>query len=214
MEGETKADFWGWGRFAPKKGRVIKNRDVKLVQADAHQAELRIRNDWLADGEAMIHEELTAGIRRHQTVYVLDLTYRLTPTADVRLGQSAFGGFSARFRKDGRCIFSDAKGEVKRPVPHYLKPQTNWPAAEWYDYSIRLADGRTVGLAVVDHPDNPPTRWHNNRGVWFINPCVTSLGPLTLKKGEPLALRYRLVCHDGPPPVELLQELARQWRQR
>jgi hypothetical protein len=212
MEGAKKADFWGWGKFAPTKGRVIENRSVELVAADGQRAELRIRNDWVAEGEAMAQEELRVAARRHETVYVIDLTYRLTPTVETKLAQSAFGGFCVRFRKDGKCSFSGPNGEVKLPNPHYLKPKTCWPAADWYDYSITLADGKTVGLAVIDHPKNPRTAWHNNRGVWMLNPCITAPGPITMKKGEPLVLRYRLVPHDGPTPAQLLGSLATEWR--
>jgi len=214
MHGAKDADFWGWGRFAPTKGRVIENRNIEYLAADQQRAEVRILNAWLADGDVMIHEDLRAAARRHESVYVIDLAYRLTPAADVRLAQSAFGGFCVRFRKDGKPTFRDPKGEVKLANPHYLRPKTDWPAADWYDYSIQLADGKTVGMAVIDHPGNPPTRWHNHRRVWMVNPCITALGALTLKKGQPLLLRYRLVPHDGPAPAPLLRTLAKQWRQR
>ena len=29
-----RGDFWAWGLYAPREGRVIQNRDVKLVSAD------------------------------------------------------------------------------------------------------------------------------------------------------------------------------------
>ena len=32
-----------------------------------------------------------------------------------------------------------------------------------------------------------------------INPCIVAPGPVTLKAGQPLRLRYRLITHDGPP---------------
>jgi hypothetical protein len=48
----------------------------------------------------------------------------------------------------------------------------------------------------------------------MINPCVTAQGPITLKGDEPFVLRYRLVVHDGPAPVELLKTLAAEWREQ
>jgi hypothetical protein len=48
----------------------------------------------------------------------------------------------------------------------------------------------------------------------MINPCVTAKGPIALKKDEPFVLRYRLVVHDGPAPVELLRTLSTQWREQ
>ena len=42
----TKADFWGWGAFATREGRVVQTQDVKLVKTDAAHAELEIHDDW------------------------------------------------------------------------------------------------------------------------------------------------------------------------
>jgi len=212
VRGAKDADFWGWGQFAPTKGRVIENRSVELVSATNDRAELSIKNAWLADGDVMLNEDLTATVRQQGVATILDLRYTLTATADTKLDQSSFGGFSVRSRKDGDFRFVGPEGEVKLPVPHYLKAETDWPAADWYGYTIALKDGKTVGLAVIDHPSNPPAKWHNNRGVWFINPCITAPGPLTMKKGEPLVLRYRLVAHDGPTPSDLLKALLAEWR--
>src|ERR1700692_245027 len=30
--GVRRADFWGWGVYAPREGRVVQNREVKLVK--------------------------------------------------------------------------------------------------------------------------------------------------------------------------------------
>jgi len=217
MHGAKDADFWGWGQFAPTKGRVIENRSVERriagnPHADQQKAELAIQNAWMADGAVMLDESLRATVRQQGVATVLDLVYTLTPTADTRLDQSSFGGFSVRSRKDGQFAFIGPEGEVKRPVPHYLKAETDWPAADWYGCTLTLADGKAVGIAVVDHPKNPPALWHNNRGVWFLNPCITAPGPLALKKGEPLVLRYRVVAFDGPAPAELIKTLAAEWR--
>jgi hypothetical protein len=100
---------------------------------------------------------------------------------------------------------------VDLPGPHYSLPNSDWPSEPWYDYSIKLkSDGKLVGVAVLDHPMNPPTRWHNV--LWMVNPCITSFGPLTIHPSEPLILRYRVVVHDGVAPTDLLQKLSVEWR--
>ncbi|MFH1266724.1 MAG: sulfatase/phosphatase domain-containing protein, partial [Planctomycetota bacterium] len=144
--------------------------------------------------------------------HAIDLRYELKPTAEVVLDQAAFGGFCVRCRKDGEITFTGPEGPVSLPWPHYLKPETDWPGADWYDLSVKLPGGKTVGVSVLDHPGNPPTAWHNLASLAMINPCILAAGPVTLKKGEPLVLRYRLVAHDGPAPVELLRTLSAQWR--
>jgi len=214
MEGKKPADFWGWGAWAPTENRVITNRSVKLVEADAKHAVLEVRNDWTAEGEVMMEEATTIAARVRQGLYVIDLDFRLTPTSDITLKQTAFSGFCVKARKDGEAVYVSPKGEVKLPNPHHLKPETDWPTADWYDYTIKLSGGKTVGAAVLDHPGNPPSLWHNLAPIAMVNPCIVAPGPVQLKQGQPLRLRYRLVVHDGPPPTELLNQLGAEWRRQ
>jgi hypothetical protein len=46
----------------------------------------------------------------------------------------------------------------------------------------------------------------------MINPCIVAEGPVKVKAGAVLMLRYRLVVHDGPTPTKLIEELAAEWR--
>jgi len=213
MTGATEADFWGWGKFAPTEGRVIEAGDWRMAGKEDRMT-MHVRNQWLADRSPMIHEDLAATVRQEGPANVIDLTYTLEPTADVTIDRSAFGGFCVRCRKDGEVTFTGPEGKVSLAWPHYLKPETDWPAADGYDLSIELEDGKTVGMAVLDHPDNPPSGWHNVGRLAMMNPCITAAGPITLTKGEPFVLRYRLVAHDGPAPVDLLKTLSAEWREQ
>jgi len=219
LKGKQKADFWGWGAWAPTKGRVIKNRSIKLVEADSTHAILEVRNAWDVEGEAMINEvlsitasEQSAGRLSADNAYVIDLHYQLTPTVEVTLDKTAFGGFCVKARKDGKSVYTSPKGEVKLPNPHHLKPETDWPPVDWYDYTIKLNSGKTIGVTVFDHPANPPTTWHNLRTISMVNPCIVAPGAVTMKKAQPFNLRYRLVVHDGPAPIKLLKKLSEPWR--
>lgn len=212
MTGKQKADFWGWGEWAPTKDRVIQNRSVRLIEADASHAALEVRNDWLVGERAMIHELLNVEAHEMKGAYLIDLNYRLTPTEDVTLDQTAFGGLCVKARKDGKGVYASPSGEVRLPDPHYLKPETDWPAADWYDYTIKLDSGKTAGIAVLDHPSNPPTKWHNLAPIAMVNPCIVAPGAVKLRKDTPVRLCYRLVIHDGPTPIELLKELSEKWR--
>jgi len=207
----SRGDFWGWGEFAPTNGRIIKNRKIELSRGNAEYAELEIRNAWMVQDRVMMDEFTSVQVREQQGVYVVDLDYDLTPVVDLILNHTAFGGFCVRARNDGDSYYATADGKVQLPDPHYSVPELNWPAGEWYDYTIKLNNGKTIGIAVLDHPGNLPSTWHNPRYVWMVNPCIVAGGPVTVKKGETLRLRYRLVVHDGPTPRELLGTLYRQW---
>jgi Family of unknown function (DUF6807) len=206
-----RGDFWSWGFYAPRDGRVIQNRDIKLVRADAKRAQLEIHNEWLIENKKLIDETDEVTVSERDGVYVIDLAYRLAPVVDYVLKRQAFGGFAVQGQKAGEHYYSTASGKVTLPSPYYSVPDLDWPAEPWYDYTIHLAsDGKVVGVAVLDHPLNPPTRWHNT--VWLINPCITSFGDMTIHPDDPLILRYRVVVHDGPPPTEVLQKLSEEWR--
>ncbi|MCY2988591.1 MAG: PmoA family protein [Planctomycetota bacterium] len=212
MQGQKAADFWGWGQFAPTKDRVIVNRSLKAVAADAQHAVLEARNDWVAEDVTLIAETTTITARQTQGLNVIDFDFRLLPQSDITLQQTAFSGFCVKSRKDGKAVYTSPEGEVKLLAPHHLKPETDWPAAAWYDYTIALDSGKTLGATVVDHPGNPPSPWHNLQAIAMINPCIVAPGPVTLKAGQPLRLRYRLLTHDGPLPLELVKQLSDEFR--
>ncbi|MFL6447141.1 MAG: DUF6807 family protein [Bryobacteraceae bacterium] len=209
----SRADFWAWGVYAPRDGRVIENRSVKLVGADSKEARIQVVNEWFVGKRKMLDEIDDVTVKEQDGAYILDLDYRLTPIADYILNRSAFGGFDVQCRKDGDSYFSTATGKVQHRDPHYAFPELNWPSEPWYDYSIRLKDtAKTVGAAVIDHLDNPPTTWHNSRTLWMLNPAITAVVPVTIPRDTPLRLRYRVVVHDGDTPTELLQKLSAEWR--
>lgn len=210
MHGARDADFWGWGQHAPKKDRVIVNREVTDVR-DGAAAAFRARNAWLAEGVPVLHETLDASLRAEGPAHVLDLAYTLTAEKDTRLARWAFSGFCLRARKDGSAEAEGPEGPARFPAPHHLKPESNWPAARWYGLTLRRPDGAAAAVAVVDHPGNPPSTWHNAIAIRMINPSIVAPGEVTLRAGEPLLLRYRVIAQDGPFSRELVRRLADAW---
>ena len=208
-----RADFWGWGVYAPRDGRVIQNRELKLVNADSNHAELEIHNDMLVDNRKMGEEDDTVAVSERDGVFVIDLVYTVAPIGDYLLNRNAFGGFDVQCRKDGDSYYSTAAGKVTLRDPYFAFPELDWPSEPWYDFTIRLKDsGKVLGAAVLDHPLNPPTLWHNSRTLWMLNPSIVALQSITIHPDAPLKLRYRVVVHDGPPPVTVLNKLSAEWR--
>jgi hypothetical protein len=208
----TTADFWGWGEYAPREGRLIENVSTRLAAADRSRAELEIRNEWRVRQRKMADELNRTTVTEREGVFVIDYRFTLTPVVDYLLHKASFGGFNFQARKDGESYFTNAAGKVSLPDPHYSVPELNWPASAWYGYVITLANGRTVGAAVIDHPLNPPSTWHNSRTLWMLNPSISALGPITIRPDAPLTLRYRVIVHDGATPTATVEKLAAEWR--
>ena len=210
MHGKKDADFWGWGEHAPVKDRRIISDQLRV---GGSPTSFEFSNDWTAEGETLLEEKLSGGVRATDQANVLDLTYTLTPTADLKLTRWAFSGFCVRTRKDGITAF-DADGPVKLPPPQHTKPESDWPDRSWYAYTLTAGDAKKGGVAVLGHPANPPTLWHNVTGIGMLNPCVVAPGEMKLAAAKPLTLRYRVVTFDGEVPTAKLDELAREWSAR
>jgi len=80
--------------------------------------------------------------------------------------------------------------------------------ADWCDITGQI-DGKTYGVAVLDHPSNPqhPSNWHvRHYGLLAANIFGLSAfdkanakgaGNLTIEKEKPVTFRYRVIIHTG-----------------
>jgi hypothetical protein len=216
--GQTvKADFWGWGQFAPTDGRVIRNRSVRLVRADGNTADIEVVNDWMIGAERFMEatETIHAGQFRDGRGRTLDLRYVFRSDYDVTLNPMAFTGFCFRCRKEGPYTFFNPDGEVtltKFPNSNATRPETDWPSKAWYRHQVTLLNGKVVSSVVVDHPSNPSSLWHGARSVSFLNPCISANGAVQIPAGKPLTLRYLAIASDGETSAGWLSGVADEWR--
>jgi hypothetical protein len=219
MHGKIDADFWGWGEHASTKDRRIVHREL-LKAVTGKGCAFEARNEWMAADEVVIDEYLRADARNILGATVLDVQYTLTPKFDITLSRWAFSGFCVRVRLDGRLDAFGPNGRVDLPNPSHVNPESDWPAASWYGYELRGVAregggdrGRTVGVAVVDHPKNPPSLWHNHRGIGMLNPCIVAPAAVAMKTDDPpLVLRYRVIAFDGEFRREIVTRLADDFR--
>jgi hypothetical protein len=210
MHGRKDADFWGWGQPAPIAGRKIVNRSVDETSSSGKGAVFKVSNDWLADNEAILHEQLEARVTTIPNANILDLTYTLTPDADLTLARWAFSGFCIRMPKAGKLAISSPRGPADLATPIHTKPESDWPAAKWYDFTLNYDDNSSAGIALIDHPKNPPSLWHNHKDIRMINPAITAPSSVTIKANNPLILRYRIIAHDDRPDPAMLNKLAEE----
>lgn len=94
-------------------------------------------------------------------------------------------------------------------------------AARWVDYSGTI-DGRTVGVAILDHPANlrHPTYWHAREyGLFAANPFgvhdftkgAPGAGAHTVASGESLTFRHLVVLHEGAAAAADIDARWRAW---
>jgi len=123
---------------------------------------------------------------------------------------------------DGKGIVTIVKGGTdKIPTGNYLTSEGKTGDAAWSTrgtwcevYGKMGAD--SVSVAIIDHPGNPnyPTFWHaRGYGLFAANPLGekiftngASAKNLTLKKGESVTFKYRVVISNGSEtltPVQL-----------
>lgn len=88
--------------------------------------------------------------------------------------------------------------------------------ARWADYSGGL-DGTasTGGVAIFDHPENlrhpPPFFVLSPPAFGFLNPSPLFHEGTTLRAGEALRLRYRVLVHSGMGDPERIERQYQEW---
>lgn len=212
VRGTESHDFWGWGAHAPTEGRRIVNSGLALLRPDTRGTPLRIENDWMVGKTTVMSEKLATVTRVLPEGHWIELTFTLVPFSPLTVPRAAFSGFCVKATVAPDIVITAPGGPVTLPAPRHDDPATGWPDAAWYDCSFSAGNGRTAGIAVLSHPSNPPTRWHNLAGIGMLNPCHLMDQPLELKPGRPLTLRYALLAHDGPAPAAALNALATAFR--
>jgi hypothetical protein len=99
--------------------------------------------------------------------------------------------------------------------------QTWGKRAAWCDY-YGPVEGKTVGVAIFDHPKNPkhPTWWHvRDYGLFTANPFGVhnferkqkGVGDITIPDGESLTFKYRFYFHKGDTNQADVAEHYRQY---
>jgi hypothetical protein len=168
---------------------------------------IRSANAWIApSGSVVCTDERSLTFRVGNGTRIID--YDITLIAShgaVTFGDTKEGSMAIRVptvmsinsHKGGHIVTS----EGLRDVDAWGRP------ANWVDYWGSV-DGKTVGVAMFDHPQNPghPTRWHvRTYGLFAANPFglkpfdkkAQKSGGLSLAAGGRVTFRYRFVFHAG-----------------
>lgn len=184
---------------------TIKNREISDVSS-GKTASFTTVNDWISpDGQKICEEHSTYTFGGDADSRWIDAvcTIRATEDKDVVFGDTKEGSFGVRVAgtmkvdsKPGGTIVN-SEGQTDKDA---------WgKAASWVDYHGPI-EGETLGIAILNHPDSfrYPTYWHvRTYGLFAANPFglsdfkVGKKGTHTLKQGDTMTLRHRVIFHKG-----------------
>ncbi len=236
-------NFW----WAPGKERAGHTAEIKLEKIEnvtsGKTGEVVFWNQWLGDGKLVLRERVRlAFIPRENRQLLMDYDIELQAAATpVLMGDKRDGGLLVRVA--GSMKVEDEKGNKFAGTILNSRGDRNADAwgkrAEWADYFGPDASGKTVGIAMFDHPSNVrfPTHWHartyglvtanrfgtdhfkgnyNDHKTVVCRPtgnscpaCASHSGDFTIPAGKSITLRHRLYFHHGDP---LTAKVAEQYR--
>lgn len=195
-------DYWSEG--AKKQGKIVQTGLDKLQ--DGPVGILTTTAAWIDDaGHKVLEQKEEVRFRGDDRRRIMDFVIALTPTdKDVVFGDTKEGSFAVRLatplKETNGATIINSEGATGMKGCWGKK-------AKWVDYSGALA-GSKVGIAMMDHPGNLryPTTWHvRDYGLFAANPFGLHdflndpkiNESYTVKVGQKLVFRYRILIHPG-----------------
>lgn len=200
-------DFWSEDKDF---GKIVHVKFTK-VQPGKEFGLIQSQNRWVAaDGSQVCTDEQTLRIYAPSNPSERMLDFAITLHAsngDLTFGDTKEGSMAVRLAETMRLKGKVGKGHIVNSEG-VRDGQTWGKRAKWCDY-YGPVDGKTVGIAIFDHPHNPryPTWWHvRDYGLFAANPfgqhdfeklTDKSAGNLTVPAGKSVTFRYRFYLHQG-----------------
>ncbi|MFK7909832.1 MAG: DUF6807 family protein [Akkermansiaceae bacterium] len=192
-------DFW----HARKDVRIQTTKILK-AETDGGDALIVAKNAWMK-GKKIICTDTTTircGLTKGGRFVDYEITIHASET-DTIFEETKEGTMAIRTHPALRLKGKVAKGSAINSEG--VTGKAVWgKTAKWLNYWGDV-EGKTVGIAIFDHPKNPrhPTTWHaRDYGLITANPFgkkyfKAGQGALKLKKGESVTFAYRFLFHEG-----------------
>ena len=188
-------------------GSIVHREYLKTEVVDGAGV-ISTRNDWIGPTGKKVCEDVRTLVFRDlgdSRSIDFDITIKATD-GDIRFGETKEGSFGVRVPTvmdvdhkptGGKIVTSEGKTDKEA-----------WGTrAPWVDYNGDIG-GDHLGIAVLNHPSSfrYPTRWHvrtyglfaaNPFGATSFDPKTTDESGATVKSGESITLRYRVIFHKG-----------------
>ncbi|MDA1044517.1 MAG: PmoA family protein [Verrucomicrobia bacterium] len=195
-------DFWTEGKGPKIVQTLLETGSEKGAGFIVTESEWRAKDGSIVCTDRRKHTLATAGEDR-----IIDFEITIMAShGRVVFGDTKEGSMAFRVAPTLRTKGKVAAGEIRNSEG--VGGASAWgKRARWCDYSGPVK-GKTVGIALMDHPQNPrhPAWWHaRDYGLCAANPFGQSAfenkapgsGDLELAAGESLTFRYRVLIHNG-----------------
>lgn len=215
-------DFWSEG---PKAGKIVHDEFLELKSGDDFGV-IKSTCKWIApDGKVVMTDERSFRVYNrpeNERLFDFEITMKAPADQDVILGDTKEGSMAIRVAESMRLNRGKrGKGEGHIVQSTGVRDNDTWgKRAEWCDY-YGPVQGKIVGIAIFDHPDNPrhPTYWHvRDYGLFAANPFgihdfekkPAGTGDLKIPAGKSVTFKYRFYIHEGN---EIEGKVAEKYRE-
>ena len=148
--------------------------------------------------------ELVLGLPDEEGCFTLDWSIAITAKAKVTIKgvTEEWGGYTGLSWRSSRSMGGLKLLNSEGQTGNKNENATQHQPARWVDLTGQVDGGRDIrgGMTFMIHPSTLrfPASWKTfaNDGFGFINPSLIMTEPLELKKGESIALKYRVLVHD------------------
>lgn len=211
-------DFWSEENSHGGKtpvGKIVHD-DTVAMKSGEQSGELVTRQKWVApDGKIpLIGTQTLRVYDRGEAERLFDFEIKLTAyEGDVVFGDTKEGSAALRIAESMRLKTPQGKGAGRIVNDRGKTDQEVWgQRAKWVAMRGPIA-GKEYEIVFMEHPQSlrHPTRWHaRDYGLFAANPfCEAEMsktqpkesGAFTLKSGESLTLKYRILIHTGDATV-------------
>ena len=214
-------DFWSEEKDF---GKTVHDSFIE-VKSGADSGVIRSRNNWVAaDGTLVCKDQrlLRFYNPKGASEQVVDFEVTLFALKEpLVFGDTKEGSMALRLAETMRLKGKVGHGHIVNSEG--VRDDATWgKRADWCDY-YGPVDGKTVGVAIFDHPQNPrhPTWWHvRDYGLFAANPFGQhdfeklrdkSAGNLTVAAGQSITFRYRFYWHQGDEQQAKVAERYREY---
>lgn len=185
-----------------RTARIEMDLTYRPPDGQAVMTEKRIVEISAPDGQGQYHMDWSCSFTAGNEDVVLDRTPSVGEPGGKPWG--GYAGLSVRLAKDlAERNVTTTDGPIK-----FSDRSTYRGKSTAMDYH-GLIDGRPIGVAVCDHPDNlnHPTPWYAIRAqpMSYFSPAVICYRPHTLKAKQSFTLRYRVIVHPDRWDAERLK---------